>query len=169
MRGRGGVYWRAESKPGPPMHSLQECRAVGGAPTRGSQRSAWQPRARVCIPFRNVSAGCLECMGERGSWGGLGNSSSRPHRKRSSCRHHTRPDASPWTSSPLIDHNPCLLRWQGTRSGSPLSRQESLQRDKRCFLGVGSHAEPLVSPLAIDSFNHAATFRRDRPNHPTAF
>jgi hypothetical protein len=48
------------------MHSLQECRAVGGAPTRGSQRSAWQPRARVCIPFRNGWAVWFECAG--GSW-----------------------------------------------------------------------------------------------------
>ena len=51
-----------------------------GARTRGSQHFAWQPRARVCIPFRNGSAGWLECAGGAGSSGRWGQSSSSPHR-----------------------------------------------------------------------------------------
>ncbi len=58
-RPRRGSCSRAESKPDPHMPSPQ-------ARTRGSQRFAWQPRARVCLRFRKGSAGWLECAG--GTW-----------------------------------------------------------------------------------------------------
>ena len=66
VRPRRGSFSRTESKPGPPDTLPSGMKRSWGARTRGSQRFAWQPRARVCTPFRNGSAGRLECAG--GSW-----------------------------------------------------------------------------------------------------
>ena len=75
------------------------------------------PGLGYAFPSGMVRPGGWSAQEGRGSWGRLGNSLSSPHRKRSPCRHHTPPDVSPMTSSPSIDHNPCLLRWQSSSSG----------------------------------------------------
>jgi hypothetical protein len=61
----GAPFSRAESKPDPHRHSLQESSVLGHR-TRGSRRFVGQPRVRVCIPFRNGSAGRFHCAA--GSW-----------------------------------------------------------------------------------------------------
>jgi|LauGreDrversion4_2_1035121.scaffolds.fasta_scaffold400125_2 hypothetical protein len=71
---RRGSFSRAESNPRPPYTFPSGMKRSWGARTRGSRRFAWQPRARVCIPFRNGSAGWLECAGRSlnvGPFGGV--------------------------------------------------------------------------------------------------
>ena len=71
---RRGSFSRAESNPRPPYTFPSGMKRSWGARTRGSRRFAWQPRARVCIPFRSGSAGWLECAGRSlnvGPFGGV--------------------------------------------------------------------------------------------------
>jgi len=89
VRARGRPFLRAMSKPDPLYAFPSGMKRRWGARTRGSQRSAWQPRARVCIPFRNGSAGCVKCAGRLWIVATFGKSRSSPHRMRSPCRHHT--------------------------------------------------------------------------------
>jgi len=72
------------------------------------------PGPGYAFPSGMIRPGGWSAPEGRGTWERLGNSQSSPYRTRSPCRYHTPPDASSGTSSPPIDHNPCLLRCRGT-------------------------------------------------------
>ena len=114
VRTRRGSFSRAESKPNPHMHSLQNEAPFGGRGPGVASAPLGNHGLGYAFPSGLVRPGGWSVWEGASNAGPFGRFVIEPTAEGSVCRHRTPPDMAPCRSSPPIDHKPCLLRWQST-------------------------------------------------------